>query len=143
MTQQAMKESEVATTEKYIMTTAKEPTDNDFERMMHMITGYWVTQIAGAVASYSIADHLAKGPASAEEISKMAGIDSIAAFRLLRACASLGLVTFDGLTFTANLPELERLEIVLARASRSKTKPCDVLAELIHDTLAPPSSIGT
>jgi hypothetical protein len=61
----------------------------------------------------------------------------------LRACASLGLVTFDGLTFTANLPELERLEIVLARASRSKTKPCDVLAELIHDTLAPPSSIGT
>ena len=86
---------------------------------------------------------LPKGPASAEEISKMVGIDSIAAFRLLRACASLGLVTFDGLTFTANLPELERLEIVLARASRSKTKPCDVLAELIHDTLAPPSSIGT
>ena len=99
--QQAMKESQVATTEKYNTTSAKEPTDNDFERMTHMITGYWVTQIAGAVASYSIADHLAKGPASAEEISKMAGIDSIAAFRLLRACASLGLVTFDGLTFTA------------------------------------------
>ena len=33
------------------------------------------------------------------------------------------------------LPELERLEIELARASRSKTKSCDVLAELIHDTL--------
>jgi hypothetical protein len=34
------------------------------------------------------------------------------------------------------LPELERLEmIVLARALRSKTKPCDALAELIHDTL--------
>jgi DNA-binding transcriptional LysR family regulator len=33
------------------------------------------------------------------------------------------------------LPELERLEIVLARAPRAKTKPCDVLAELIHDTL--------
>jgi hypothetical protein len=81
-------------TEKYIMTSAKEPTDNDFERMTQMITGCWVTQIAGAVATYSIADHLAKGPASAEEISKMAGIDSIAAFRLLRACASLGLITF-------------------------------------------------
>ena len=83
------------------MTTAKEATDKDFEQMMQMLTGFWVTQIAGAVATYSIADHLAKGPASAEEISKMAGIDSIAAFRLLRACASLGLVTFDGLTFTA------------------------------------------
>jgi DNA-binding transcriptional LysR family regulator len=33
------------------------------------------------------------------------------------------------------LPELERLEIVLARSSRSKTKPCEVLAELIQDTL--------
>src|SRR5215831_5793560 len=33
------------------------------------------------------------------------------------------------------LHELERLEIVLARASRSKTKPCDVLAELIYDAL--------
>jgi hypothetical protein len=96
-----MKESQVATTEKYIMTTAKEATDKDFEQMMQMLAGFWVTQIAGAVATYSIADHLAKGPASAEEISKMAGIDSIAAFRLLRACASLGLVTFDGLTFTA------------------------------------------
>jgi hypothetical protein len=96
-----MKESQVATTEKYIMTTAKEATDKDFEQMMQMLTGFWVTQIAGAVATYSIADHLAKGPASAEEISKMAGIDSIAAFRLLRACASLGLVTFNGLTFTA------------------------------------------
>src|SRR5258708_17125409 len=100
MTQQAMKESQVATTEKYIMTTSKEPTDNDFERMMHMITGYWVTQIAGAVASYSIADHLAKGTASAEEISKMAGIDSIAAFRLLLACAPLGLGTFHWVPFT-------------------------------------------
>jgi hypothetical protein len=96
-----MKESQAKTTEKYIMTTAREATDKDFEQMMQMLTGFWVTQIAGAVATYSIADHLAKGPASAEEISKMAGIDSIAAFRLLRACASLGLVTFEGLTFTA------------------------------------------
>jgi hypothetical protein len=42
-----------------------------------MLTGFWVTQIAGAVATYSIADHLAKGPATAEEISKMAGIESM------------------------------------------------------------------
>src|SRR6266403_369099 len=76
-------------------------TDKDFERMMQMLTGYFVTQIAGAVATYSIADHLAKGPATAEQISAIEGIDSIAAFRLLRACGSLGLVTFDGLMFSA------------------------------------------
>jgi hypothetical protein len=83
------------------MTTAAEATDKDFERMTQMLTGFFVTQIAGAVATYSIADHLAKGPATAEQISTIEGIDPIAAFRLLRACASLGLVTSSGKTFSA------------------------------------------
>ncbi|HZC36984.1 MAG TPA: methyltransferase dimerization domain-containing protein, partial [Chthoniobacterales bacterium] len=84
------------------MTTASEPTDKDFEQMMQMLTGCWVTQIAGAVAAYSIADHLANGPATAEQIATIEGIYSTAIFRLLRACASLGLVTCDDrLTFRA------------------------------------------
>ena len=84
------------------MTTALEATDKDFERMMQMLTGFFVTQIASAVATYSIADHLAKGPATAEKIAAIEGIDSTATFRLLRACASLGLVSCDdGLTFSA------------------------------------------
>jgi hypothetical protein len=57
-------------------------TDKDFERMMQMLSGFWVTQIAGAVATYSIADHLAKGPATAEQISTIEGIDPAAALRL-------------------------------------------------------------
>jgi hypothetical protein len=61
-------------------------------QMMQMLTGFCMTQIAGAVATYSIADHLAKGPATAEQIAAVEGIDSTAAFRSLRACASLGLV---------------------------------------------------
>jgi hypothetical protein len=81
--------------------TATEATNKDFERMMQMLIGFFVAQIAGAEAAYSIADHLAKGPATAEQISTVEGIDPIAAFRLLRACASLGLVTSDGLTFSA------------------------------------------
>jgi hypothetical protein len=83
------------------MTTAAEATDKDFERMMQMLTGFFVTQIAGAVATYSIADHLANGPATAEQISTIEGIDPSAAYRLLRACASLGLVTSDGPKFNA------------------------------------------
>ena len=84
------------------MTSALEATDNDFKQMMQMLNGFIVTQITGAVATYSIADHLAKGPATAEQIAKVEGIDSTAAFRLLRACASLGLVTCDdGRTFSA------------------------------------------
>ncbi len=77
-------------------------TVKDFEQMMQMLNGFFVTQIAGAVATYSIADHLAKGPATAEQIATIEGIDSTAAFRLLRACATLGLVTCDDrLTFSA------------------------------------------
>jgi hypothetical protein len=84
------------------MTTALEATDKDFEQMMQMLSGFCVTQITAAVATYSIADHLAKGPATAEQIAKIEGINSSAAFRLLRACASLGLVTCDNtLTFSA------------------------------------------
>lgn len=96
-------------TEKYIMTTPLDATDKDFEQMMQMLTGSWMTQIAGAVAHYSVADHLAKGPANAEEISAVEGINPMAAFRLLRACASLGLVTCDdGLRFSAT-PLLDTL----------------------------------
>ena len=40
------------TTEKYIMTTALEATDKDFEQMMQMLTGFFVTQKAGAVATF-------------------------------------------------------------------------------------------
>jgi SAM-dependent methyltransferase len=83
------------------MTTTLEPTGNDFGQMMGFIMGYFQTQIAGAVAAYSIADHLAKGPATADEIAAWEGINPQAAFRLLRACASLGLVTYDGIRFTA------------------------------------------
>ena len=42
---------------------------NDPDRMMQMITGYWVTQVVHAAAMFSIADHLAKAPATAEEIA--------------------------------------------------------------------------
>jgi hypothetical protein len=34
---------------------------NDSDRMMQMITGYWVSQIVRAVATYSLADYLANG----------------------------------------------------------------------------------
>jgi hypothetical protein len=61
--------------------TAVEATDKDFERMIQMLTGFFVTQIARAVATYSVADHLAKGSATAEQIATLEGIDSMATFR--------------------------------------------------------------
>jgi len=68
---------------------------NDADRMMQMITGYWVTQVVHAAARFSIADHLAKAPATADDIANTEGTDPSATFRLLRTCASLGMVKYD------------------------------------------------
>ena len=68
----------------------------DADRMMQMIIGYWVTQVVHAAARFSIADYLAKAPATAEDIADAEGTDPSATFRLLRTCASLGLVKYDG-----------------------------------------------
>ena len=88
------------------MTTAPEATDKDFERMTQMLTGFFVTQIAGAVATYSIADHLAKGPATAEQISTIEGIDPSAAYRLLRAPTPLNsVVIFHPIYLLSDLPQ--------------------------------------
>jgi hypothetical protein len=70
-------------------------TNHDCQRMLQMITGYWVTQIVHAVANFCIADELAKGPATAADIASRRSTHPHATFRLLRACVSIGLVTFD------------------------------------------------
>src|SRR5215469_17089720 len=62
--------------------------NSDTDRMMGMITGYWVTQLLHAAATFSFADHLAKGAATVEDIARAEGTDPSATFRLLRSCAS-------------------------------------------------------
>lgn len=60
-------------------------------RMLEMISGYWVTQILRATAELSLADHVAAGARTPEEIAKREGSDPQTTYRLLRAAASLGL----------------------------------------------------
>lgn len=79
------------------------------DRMTQMINGFWISQIVCAVATYSFADHLAEGAATAEDVARRAEIDPSAAFRLLRACASLGLVIHDGDDRFAATPLLNTL----------------------------------
>jgi hypothetical protein len=70
--------------------------NSDSDRMTQMITGYFITQVVHAAAMFSFADHLATGPVTAEDIARAEGTDPSATFRLLRTCASLGMVTYDG-----------------------------------------------
>lgn len=65
----------------------------DYERMMAMVTGFWVTQTVRAAAVYRLADHLADGTDTPDAIAQAEGTDVDATRRLLRACASLGLMT--------------------------------------------------
>src|SRR6516165_1674716 len=82
--------------------------NSDTDRMMQMITGYWVTQIVHAAATFSFADHLA-GAATAEEIARAEGTNLSATFRLLRSCASLGIVSYDGKSQFFATPLLDTL----------------------------------
>lgn len=61
-------------------------------QMMQMITGYWITQLVHGAAASSLADHLRRGPMTAEAMARAENLEPSAAFRFLRACAAIGLV---------------------------------------------------
>jgi predicted O-methyltransferase YrrM len=61
------------------------------QRMMEMITGYWVTQIVSAVATFRVVDHIQDGARTPDDVARACGTDHHATMRLLRAGASLGL----------------------------------------------------
>jgi methyltransferase family protein len=69
------------------------PSAQDYERMMSMVTGFWVTQIARAAAVLNWADHIGSGRSTVSEIAQAESADSDAMQRLLRSFASIGLVT--------------------------------------------------
>jgi O-methyltransferase domain len=74
-------------------TDARVPGPASFEAMFSMITGYWVTQIARAVATCSIAEHISEGRDTAAAIAEAESTDPDATRRLLRAASALGLTT--------------------------------------------------
>jgi hypothetical protein len=64
--------------------------------LLPMLSGYWVSQIVRAMVDLSVPDHVADGTVSAEEIAERESSDPGTTYRLLRACASLGLVAYRG-----------------------------------------------
>src|ERR1700722_18461564 len=65
--------------------------------VLDMIFSYWKTQMLRALATLSIADILAKGPATLESLAEQTGANKDGMARLLRAAASIGMVGYaDG-----------------------------------------------
>jgi NifU-like protein involved in Fe-S cluster formation len=73
---------------------------NAHSHMFEMIVGYTISQVVRATAFYSLAEHLDNGLLTAGDISAAESLHPVATFRLMRTCASLGMMTYDRQTKT-------------------------------------------
>jgi hypothetical protein len=88
-------------------------TQQEYARMFEMIFGAHTSQIVHTAALYSLSEHLAEGRNTPTEIAAVESLHVDATFRLMRACAAIGLMTYD---FFANpLPpaDLFLLKLIL------------------------------
>jgi O-methyltransferase/methyltransferase family protein len=73
--------------------TADVPTDSPSPppvALLQMMTGYWVTQAVYVAAKLGVADLLANGPASCDDLAAATHTDAPSLHRVLRALASVG-----------------------------------------------------
>lgn len=61
--------------------------------LLQMMTGYWVSQAIYVAAKLGLADLLADGPKSAEELAAATGSHAPSLYRVFRALASIGIFT--------------------------------------------------
>ncbi len=78
-----------------ILSVTSPPQQPPAQVMMQLITGYWLSQAVGAAAHLGIADALAAGPRTSEELGQTIGVQPQAVFRLLRLLTSLGVFRQD------------------------------------------------
>ena len=64
-------------------------------QLVQMATAHWVSHIAYVAAKLNLADHLAKGPQSADTLAGLTGTHGPSLYRLMRTLANLGMLTED------------------------------------------------
>jgi hypothetical protein len=62
-------------------------------QLLQMITGHWVAQVVGTLARMGVPDQIARGVEKSTDIAAAVGAQPDALYRVLRAAATLGLVT--------------------------------------------------
>jgi len=72
------------------------PPLDDTQRMISMITGFWMSQLVRSAAAFSLAPRLVDGGKTSDALAQEIGLDPSATFRFLRACSSLGLTEYRG-----------------------------------------------
>jgi hypothetical protein len=69
--------------------------DSHRDQVARMISGYWISQSIYVVSKLGIADLLAGGPRTVDELAAATGSHSRSLYRLLRALASIGMFRED------------------------------------------------
>jgi hypothetical protein len=80
-------------------------------RLMEMATGFFLSRLVHVAAELGIADHLASGPKSADELAPLTRSDATTLYRFLRTLTNFDLVTLLPDTRFASTPLLDALRI--------------------------------
>jgi hypothetical protein len=109
--------------------------------VIQMLTGMWVAQVMRAVAQLGVADLIAAGTRSANDLAEGCDADANALVRLMRAAATIGLVietapaefalTPTGMTLRANAPGSMR-DFVIAEAAPGHWLPWGRLVDAVR-----------
>jgi len=86
--------------------------------LMQMVMGLWVAQIASAFAQLEIADNIAKGKVSVDELAAECSANGEALYRYLRAAAAVGLCVETAPRHFALTPVGDALRSDAARSMR-------------------------
>ncbi|HET9250714.1 MAG TPA: methyltransferase [Candidatus Eisenbacteria bacterium] len=101
-------------------TLSTEPTTPpDYVRMIEMARGHYVAMVVHAAAHFGIADHLADGPKSAEELAGATRTHAPSLYRVMRTLSSLGVFTEDAQRRFRLTPLGETLKTGAPGAARS------------------------
>src|SRR5438034_7985961 len=71
---------------------SKTTTPPPHAQLIEMATAHWISRIVYAAAKLSLADHLAGGPKSADELAGATGTHAPSLYRLMRTLAHLGIL---------------------------------------------------
>jgi len=90
--------------------------------MLHLLSGYWVCQALYVAAALNIADRLAEGPKTADDLAREAGAAPDALNRLLRGLTSMGIFAMGTAGF-----ELTPLSETLLSQKEDSLRPVALL----------------
>lgn len=77
------------------MTDSKQETPPPNAQLIQMAMGHWISHTVYVAAKLNLADRLANGPMSADQLSGPTETDPSSLYRLMRTLASLGILTED------------------------------------------------